>query len=180
MSNVQNTTLLISIAGGDSVGVVASVSGYLFEIGANLADTAYAVLGRGYEFSCVVTFDNVTTVEELQSGLQSLEILSGARMTVTPFPFDLDRDDTGSISHIIEVSAGDRPGLVACVSEVLGDFNANIVRMNSRRVESADGSMQYRTRFAVSIGPSQAVKCKNALANMAGSMRLKLTVEEIG
>ncbi len=179
MPSHQNSTLLVSIVGEDRLGVISNVTNYLFEIGANLADTAYAMLGKGFEFSCVASFTGLMTVDELKDELQSLEVLKGARITVSTFPFSLERDEKGSISHIIEVMGGDRPGLVARISEVLEGYDANVVRMNSRRLETKSGEIDYRTRFAVFIPEGSAVQCKNALVNTAGSLRLILKVEPV-
>ncbi|WP_308910100.1 glycine cleavage system protein R [Pseudokordiimonas caeni] len=183
MSNAQgqervSSNLLISIIGRDRVGVVSAVSSYLFEIGANLADSAYAVLGQGFEFSCVAEFATLTTPEEVQEGLAALELLEGARIAVTSFPFNLTRDDSGTITHVIEVKGGDRPGLVARISEVLVDYDANIVRMNSRRIETEAG-FDYRTRFAVNVPASRATALESALYNTAGSLRLLCVMEPV-
>jgi len=183
MSNPQghervSSNLLISIIGRDQVGVVSAVTSYLFEIGANLADSAYAVLGQGFEFSCVAEFATVTTPDEVREGLAAISLLDGATITVTGFPFNLTRDDTGTITHVIEVKGGDRPGLVARISEVLVDFDANIVRMNSRRIETEDG-FDYRTRFAVNVSPERAKALESTLYNTAGSLRLLCVMEPV-
>jgi glycine cleavage system transcriptional repressor len=172
LSNQSSSSYLISIIGRDQTGVISAVSGYLFEIGANLADSAFAVLGEAFEFSCVAMFDGEMDTSELESGLAALELLGGARINVTRFNYDLERSESGEITHIVEISGGDRPGLVARISEVLVDYGANIVRMSSRRVPLADGAFDYRTRFAVNVTETRANALDNALVNIAGSLRL--------
>ncbi len=169
---------LLSIMGKDRVGVVSAVTNYLFETGANLADSAFAVLGEGFEFSCVAEFGTEVTVAELDDGLTALESLSGARITIAPFPFQLLRTDNANVSHTVEITGGDRPGLVARISEVLVEYGANIVRMNSRRLSTESGT-DYRTRFAISVEDQNIEPLEAALFNTAGSMRLDLTVEAV-
>jgi len=173
------TSFLISIIGRDQTGLVSEVTGYLFEIGANLADSSFAVLGEAFEFSCVATFDAEADQGELEKGLAALELLAGARITVSAFGYDLERSDTGEITHLVEIKGGDRPGLVARISEVLVDYDANIVRMSSRRVPLDDGSYDYRTRFAVNVPKGREGALEAALYNTAGSLRLECSLEAV-
>ncbi|WND02435.1 hypothetical protein QGN29_12855 [Temperatibacter marinus] len=174
MKETSSNAYLISIAGEDRVGVVSNVTGYLFEIGANLADTAYAVLGEGFEFSCVADLVDLMTPEELEEGLISLPALKGTRINVAKFPFGVDRPDMGEISHVLEVQGGDRTGLVSRISDVLQQFDSNIVRMNSRRVDTGQNELEYRMRFALNIPADKVTQLDNTLSNVVGSMRLKM------
>jgi len=175
MARLTNDIYLISIVGRDQVGVVSAVTGYLFEIGASLADSAYAVLGEGFEFSCVAEFENNMPQPEIEEGLACIDLLAEARITVSKFPFQLLRSETSQITHVVEISGGDRPGLIAGISEVLVEYGANIVRMSSYRTATAVG-YDYRTRFAVNISGARFDALENALSNTAGSLRLTCCV----
>lgn len=178
MTQSPSTAHLISIAGQDRIGVVSSVTGYLFEIGANLADTAYAILGEGFEFSCVVNLEGLMTGSELAEGLVALEQLHDTRINVVRFPFNVDRPDSGEISHILEIQGGDRVGLVSSISDVLQKYDANIVRMNSRRLEDSTGAVEYRMRFALNVDSDKYAAFDTALVNTAGSLRLTVDLQE--
>lgn len=43
----------VSMTGPDRVGLISAVTARLFDLGANLADTNFAVLGTGFEFNAV-------------------------------------------------------------------------------------------------------------------------------
>lgn len=178
MSVTVNDKFLISIIGLDRVGVVSGVTGYLFETGANLADSAFAVLGEGFEFSCIAEFSAGADEEEITAGLAALEAVAGARITVSRFPFALARGESATITHVVDISGGDRPGLVARISEVLVDYGANIVRMSSKRTATEDG-YDYRTRFAINLGEGRLAALEAALYNTAGSLRLDCDVEGV-
>ena len=45
--------VLVSVFCPDRTGLVSAIAGRLFEIGANLGDTSFAVLGAGAEFSAI-------------------------------------------------------------------------------------------------------------------------------
>lgn len=175
----QQENYLISIVGKDNVGVISAVSSYLFDIGANLADSSYAVLGEGFEFSAIATFGAPQNTDEIIAGLSDLELLAGARVEVSPFDFATSRGDTAKISHTVEITGGDRPGLVARISEVLMDYDANIVRMSSKRHVDADGQAHYRTRFAICVTDDRAAALEAALFNTAGSLRLSCELEKV-
>lgn len=175
----QQENYLISIVGKDRVGVVSAVSSYLFDIGANLADSSYAVLGEAFEFSAVATFELAQDTNEVATALEGLDLLEGARIEVMPFDFGTVRAESAQISHTVEITGGDRPGLVARISEVLVDYRANIVRMSSKRNVDADGEAHYRTRFAISIATDRADALEAALYNTAGSLRLNCEFEPV-
>lgn len=176
---VSSGNFLISIIGHDKVGVVSEVSGYLFDIGANLADGSYAVLGEGFEFSCIASFNEQADLTEVQNGLHTLEILEGARITVAPLSFGAARGLSAEISHVVEITGGDRPGLIARMSEVLVDYDANIVRMSSKRVIDDEGKAHYRTRFAMNADQERFEALSAALVNTAGSLRLECNIEVV-
>ena len=176
---VSSGNFLISIIGRDRVGVVSEVSGYLFDIGANLADGSYAVLGEGFEFSCIASFNQNTDLTEIQDGLLQLETLTDARITITPFAYSAERADTATITHVVEITGGDRPGLIARMSEVLVEYDTNIVRMSSKRVIDEEGEAHYRTRFAISAISERFEALSAALFNTAGSLRLDCNIEVV-
>jgi glycine cleavage system transcriptional repressor len=176
---VLTGNFLITIIGRDQVGVVSDVSSYLFDIGANLADSSYSILGQGFEFSCVAGFDSDVTAAEINKGLAEIDCLIGARITVDTFEFETARGDAARITHIVDITGGDRPGLVARMSEVLMEYDANIVRMSSKRQVDGDGTAHYRTRFAINAAPERFEGLSAALFNTAGSLRLDCNIEEV-
>jgi glycine cleavage system transcriptional repressor len=170
------SSLLISIFGPDRTGLVAAITGRLFEIGANLGDTSFSMLGAGAEFSSVCEVPDELSPAEVEAALAALPLLAGARVGVRHFDLDAHHGPAGRITHRIAVTGGDRPGLIARLSEVFGEFNANIVRMDAQHY-SEQGL--YVTRFAVSI-PERAESCLATIANTAGELHLAFHLEEVG
>jgi len=107
----------------------------------------------------------------LRDDLAALPDLAGARIDVSPFGLDAQHGPTARITHVVSVSGGDRPGLIARLSEVFNQFKANIVRMDAQRVPVAGGS-RYVTRFAVSIPDASVEACLNTVSNTAGELGL--------
>jgi len=164
-------TALVSIIGPDRVGLVSAISGRLFDLGANLGDTAFAVLGGGAEFTAICEFAAEMDLETLQSELEALPELDGAEVSVSRFDLASMHPASETITHMVTVSGGDSPGLMARLCEVFEQFNANIVRLNSERVPGGDGH-QYVITSAVAIPEDAANTCLATIGNTAGEMGL--------
>ena len=130
---------LVSILGPDRVGLVAAVADYLFNAGVNLGDTAFATLGTGADFRAVCELPENTTTDELEKGLGALQELNGAQIQVAPYAFDPTHAESGRVTHRITIGGGDQLGLVARLSEVFRQYEANIVRLEARKVVRRGG-----------------------------------------
>jgi glycine cleavage system transcriptional repressor len=159
--------VLISFFAPDRTGLVAAVTGRLFDLGANLGDASFAVLGTGAEMSAVCEIPDTLTADALETALMQLPDLKDARLEVTPFALDPAHGPAAKVTHRITVAGGDRPGLIARLSEVFGDFDANIVTMNAEHVPAPNGATRYIIRFAVAIPEGRANSCLATVANTA-------------
>lgn len=165
-------TALISIICADRPGLIAGIAGRLYDLGANLGDTTFAVLGGGAEFTAVCELPRGISLEAVERELQALPGLDAeATVTVEPFAYEPVHAPSAHITHRIEIEGDDSPGLIARLAEVFLGFGANIVRLNSERVPGSGGA-RYLSRIAVSIPPDKAAACLATVANTAGEMRL--------
>ena len=85
----------------------------------------------------------------------------------------------GQVSHVITVAGGDQPGLIARITEVFGEFGANIVHMDAVREPGRGPSGHYSTRFAVAIPAEAAAKCLATIANTAEALNLTCRVQTV-
>lgn len=173
------TTALISILCEDRPGLIAGVTGLMFDLGINLADTTFAVLGGGAEFTLVAKLPARLTLGELESELTALPDLAAAKLTVTPFSYRESHDESARITHRIEITGDDSPGLIARLSEALRAFGANIVRLNSESAPGASGA-RFLLRMAIWVPSDKAAACLATVANTAGQMNLKCQWQEVG
>lgn len=164
---------LVSIVCQDRVGLIAAVTGRLFDLGANLADTTFAVLGQGAEFTGICDLPDDHEPAAVQAALAALPELADAEILVRAFGLGPRDAALGRATHRIECLGQDRPGLVARLTEVFGDFEANIVRMNTERVMGAEGD-DYVIRFAVAIPEMRVDACLATLSNTAAELRQTL------
>lgn len=169
-------TALVSIICEDYTGLIAETTGMLYDAGVNLGDTTFAVLGGAAEFTSVCEFPDTVDLAQTEKDLRSLPGLAGqsrAKISVTPFGYAAVHGETAQITHRIEITGEDSPGLIARLSEVFVGYGANIVRLNSERVPGGTGrASRYVSRLAVSIPPDKVQACLATVANTAGELRL--------
>lgn len=160
-------TFLVSVACDDRTGLIAAITGRLFDLGGNLGDTTFAVLGRSAEFTSLVDVDEHLDAAAIRAELANLPETAGGTIEVAPYDRPTAHGPMGHVSHVLTVSGGDQPGLIARIAEVFGEFGANIVHMEAGR----EGGT-YSMRFAVAIPEDAAAKCLATVANTAESMNL--------
>ena len=164
-------TALISIVCPDRVGLVANVAGCLFDLGGNLGDTTFAVLGGGAEMTSICELPNGTELKTVEATLKSLDELRDADVAVRPFGMDALHGPSGKVTHRIVVSGGDRPGLIARLCEVFVEFKANVVRLHAERVP-AENEIRYSITAYVWIPQGFEESCLATIANTAGELGL--------
>jgi glycine cleavage system transcriptional repressor len=167
---------LINILCADARGLIAAVTGRLFDLGVNLGDFSFAVLGEAAELTTICELPDGLDIPAVQRELQALPALARASLQVAPFAFGATHAPSAKITHRIEIIGDDSPGLIARLSEVLGTFGANIVRLNSERVPGPSGA-RYLSRLAVWLPEDKAKACLATIANTAAQLHLSCRVE---
>lgn len=170
---------LISIICEDHPGLIADVTGRLFDLGVNLGDTTFAVLGGGAEFTLVAKLPNGLSLSETEQDLKSLKRLKDAKLSVVPFTYRESHDEQAHITHRVEITGDDSPGLIARLSEALPKFGANIVRLNSESMPSESGA-RFLLRMALAVPSAKAASCMATIANTASQLNLKCHWQQVG
>lgn len=169
-------TVLIAVSGPDRVGLVAAMTARLFDLGLNLGDTSFAVLGTGYEFRSIADLPSGVGPSQILAELKSLPELACSSVEVQAFGHRPLRDQSGRSTHRIRLTGGDQPGLIARITEAFVEFGANIVRLNAERAPGPDRNV-YVTEFEVAVPAARADACLATVANTAGELQLACTVE---
>ena len=164
----------IAISCLDQTGLLAAVTARLFDLGGNLGDTSFAVLGAEASYTCVAEMPDGVSVGNVQAELEGVPELADADIAVSRFQREAIRGPSAHVTHRIDVRGDDRPGLVARLAEAFADFGANIVRMDSERLPGGTAS-GYLIRFEVWIPPERADTCIATVANTAESLGLLCT-----
>jgi len=167
MANVA----LVSVLCRDHPGLIAAIAGRLFDIGANLGDTTFAVLGGAAEFNSVCELPDEVPLASVEKELNGVGELADAKISVIAFGFEPVHAEQAHITHRIEITGIDSPGLIARLSEVFVQFGANIVRLNSERLPGTSDA-HYMLRVAVFIPTDKVATCLATVANTAAQLAL--------
>ena len=174
----MTTNALVSIICPDRVGLVSAITGQLFDTGINLGDTTFAVLGGSAEFTAVCELHDSISLKEMEQDLKDLEELKDANLVVSNFELSPIHSESAHITHRINLRGGDQPGMIARLCEVFGQFNANVVRLNSGKMPGGSND-QYQIRISVWI-PDESVKsCLAIVANTAGGLNMSCNWTEV-
>lgn len=168
---------LVSVFCPDRTGLVALVTGRLFDLGANLGDTSFSLLGSGAELTAVCECPDGLSLDELEDQLKDIDALGPADIKVSPFTLDPRHGPNGEVTHRITVRGGDQPGLIARICEVFIEFRANIVRLDARATEEPRGN--YVIRLAVFIPETSAESCLATLKNTTEALHLSFESEKL-
>lgn len=161
----------IAISCPDRTGLLAAVTARLFDLGGNLGDTSFAVLGTEADYTCVAEMPDAVSAGEVQAEMEGLPELAGAEISVVPFTLEAARGPSAHVTHRIDVRGDDRPGLVARLAEAFAEFGANIVRMDSEHLPGPTAG-RYLIRFEVWIPAERANACVTTVSNTAESLGL--------
>jgi len=82
---MANHTALVSILCEDRPGLIADVTGRLYDLGINLGDTTFAVLGSGAKLTLVAKLPSDISIPDVEEELRSIPVLRGAAMTTARF-----------------------------------------------------------------------------------------------
>jgi glycine cleavage system transcriptional repressor len=171
---VQNA--LISFIGPDRPGLIARVTGRLFDLGGNLGEVTFATLGEGAELTLIYEMPKGLTVDALAKELEEMPDLAGGEVKVSEFELKAIYGPSSRITHRIILAGGDRPGLIARMTKILDEHGANIVRMNAEKLHGSAGD-QYISRFAVSMREEKAPACLADIVAAAGELKLTFRYE---
>ena len=170
---------LISVFCEDSPGLIAAITGRLFDLGGNLGDTTFAALAGAAELSAVCELPDSVRQDTVESELRALPELKQARISVSPFSFRPRPSTASQVTHRVEIAGADMPGLIARMSEAFASYGANIVRLTSRQMRDLAGA-QYRLRLAVWVPPDKVDACLATVANTAAELKLDCRWEPCG
>ena len=107
----------IAISCPDRTGLLSALTGRLFDLGADMGDASFAVLGEAAEFATVARLPDSVAAADVHNALAALPELEGAEISVTAFALGVTHGESAHVTHRIEVRGTDRPGLVARLTE---------------------------------------------------------------
>jgi glycine cleavage system transcriptional repressor len=133
-------------------------------------------MGEVGQMTIIYEMPKGLTTDALEKELAALPEMEEIRFRANKIDYRTLYGPTSRITHRIILSGGDRPGLVAKITNVLDKHGANIVRLNSEKVGGASGD-QYISRFAISLREERAPACLAEIVKWAGELKLTFRYE---
>jgi glycine cleavage system transcriptional repressor len=167
----------VTAIGRDQPGIVAEISGALYELRGNIEDSRMAILGGHFAVMLIVELPADVTRERLEERLgQSRERLGLDALTVNAIGH-LERAGGGA-THVVSVYGADHPGIVHAVTSTLAERGVNITDLQTR-VAGAPESPFYVMLIEVALGTASAEQVVAALARAGDEAGVEISLSEL-
>lgn len=123
--------------GADRPGIVASVTGVVFQMGCNLKDCSMTVLSRHFAMMMLVEGPDDLAPEALEAQLAKSEGCAELTVAVRPAGEGASIVVEGE-PYIVSVYGSDHPGIMHRIATVLADNSVNITDVNTRVIGGDD------------------------------------------
>lgn len=167
---------LLTLLAADRPGLIAAVSGALWEAGANLREARFDRFGEGAELTAVVELPEAADAAALEARLRGLPTLAGAELRLEPWPYAGDPAGPARATHHLRFEGRDQPGLVARLTEVVADYGGNILRLQAQTLPAEEGE-RFLLDLWVQLPPARAESCLAALVNTAAALGMQAVAQ---
>ncbi len=128
----------VTVVGKDQPGIVAAITGGLFSLGCNIADSSCTMLGGEFAMILIVSlkrpFSKARLIEELKPICDKIGMSLGVR---TLHADEIARQETDGEICLISVYGADQPGIVYRVTKELAARTINITDLNTKLIGTA-------------------------------------------
>jgi glycine cleavage system transcriptional repressor len=164
----------VSAIGRDRPGIVAAVSGVLFEVEGNIEDSQMSIL-RGHFAVMLIVSVPAAAGSELEERLAKVgEELGLEAIAVN----EVEELAPGSEpTHVLSVYGADHPGIVKAVSEALAEREVNITDLHTR-IAGGSQSPVYVMVIEVAV-PGDAGELEAQLQRVGGEAGLDVSLREL-
>ena len=163
-------TFALSAIGKDRPGIVAEVSGLIYECGGNLEDSSMTRLGEQFALLILLSGTGEEFSYRLSTGCKRLEWEKHLSVFLTPLETPEGKPGEKGRIDLYELSTTglDRMGIVYRVSRLLADLGVNIADMHTKATPSPESgtpifTMQILLEVPVSVSPQNLRRELNRL-----------------
>ena len=167
----------VTAIGRDRPGIVAAISGALFELEGNLEDSQMSILRGHFAVMLIVNLPESATAGDLEARLQRVQKeLELEAIAVNPV------DDLGvgaaRPSHVITVYGADHPGIVHAVSAALAGRGVNITGLETRLAGAADSPL-YVMIIEAAMPEGSEPGLEAALSEVADQAKVEVSLRPL-
>jgi len=170
--------LVLSALGTDRPGLVAEMTKFLVERGANVEESRMVTLGA--EFGVMMLVSGAEgPLGQVQGDLPTLEAATGLQVLVKLTRDPREQRPAAAIPYEIRLEAIDREGIVHALASELHRLGLNIVALDTSSFAAPfSGGMLFRLEATVDVPPGKrARELRDALEALADREHLDIEVK---
>ena len=177
---MSKSFFLLTAFGKDHPGIVARVTGVVFDLGGTIEDASMTRLGGEFTMMLVIGLPGSTAGHKMGRRLTALQNSLSLTLSVKPIASALAcRRRHAEATHMISVYGTDKPGIVYRVTKTLADRRVNITDLNTRVLQRS-GKPLYMMFLEVQIAsPNKARALEKVLARLGRDLRLAVTLQHM-
>ncbi|MDP8218734.1 MAG: ACT domain-containing protein [Candidatus Theseobacter exili] len=127
---------VLTAVGKDQTGIVAAVSGVLYELGCNLEGSSMTLLQGEFAIILILSFPERDVMKKMQGRINKLEKEWGLLFSFREVPVEdfESTPKTESNPYTLNVVGVDHSGIVHRITVLLADLKVNITNVNTRLI----------------------------------------------
>jgi glycine cleavage system transcriptional repressor len=167
----------ISIMSKDRIGIIASISKKIVEIGGDIADIRQSVLCGYFTMILLVAFPHATKKEEIESKLSSVNNLYEEPLLISVKQVDVKINDSAVVpvenNYVLTVTGRDQIGFVASITCFCAENGINILDLSTTRKNEL-----YIMILFVDISHSEGInKLRDSLTNLQNETGFEIVLQ---
>ncbi len=125
--------MIISVLSEDRPGIIAEITGAIFELNGDLADLSQSILCGYLTMTLIVTFDNDLTTDDVYSKLAAIKSKNSYKIIVKSMDLPLRHDGDGlpEKTYILTVQGKNKSGMVYSISSFCYQHDINILDLST-------------------------------------------------
>ena len=146
----------LSAIGQDRPGIVADVSGLIYESGGNLEDSSMTRLGEQFALLILLSGSGEEFEYRLSTGCKRMEWDKHLSIFLTPLETPEGRSKPKEITELYELTTTgfDRMGIVSQVTRLIADHGINIADMHTKATPSPEsGTPIFTMKILLEVPP---------------------------
>ena len=170
--------VIVSVLGHDRPGIVATVTGILFEYGCNIENVSQTILKTEFAGSFIISMPPDLTQEELRKALNEGLAATNMHIHIESVLEQKPGLEPSAVEPFVITTKGpDRKGLVASISAIIARYGVNITNLQAvfkGGNEPENNIMIYEVDIPVDIDRQEFYQ---ALRAKAESLTLSISIQ---
>jgi glycine cleavage system transcriptional repressor len=167
----------VTAVGRDRPGIVAAISGVLFELGGNVEDSRMSILRGHFAVMLIVELGDEAARARLESELGRVRDQLGLEAISVSEVETLSGVLDSGPSHVLTVYGSDRPGIVHRITSLLAERDVNVTDL-STLLAGGDEPI-YVMMIEIAIGDVAEEELRAALEAAAGELEVDVSLRPL-